>query len=92
MGKPEARPLIPPAVSFESLKGGELGRAQRVVPEGEVLSDDEKAERAENSMLKRETDAFIKKDTGLSPKEADDLADQWLKTHGAGDLVNPDLK
>lgn len=60
MEKPEAKPPVPPVVSFESLKGGEWGSIQRVVPEGEVLSDD--------------------------------LADQWLNEHGAGDLVDPGLK
>ena len=87
----------PPKVSLDALKTKEIsaiqGRPGRIVNPLDVEeAQSEQAEIRSNARLASEIDREIKATTGLSPKEADDLADQWLKMHGAGDLVDPELK
>lgn len=92
---------IPPAsldvVSLDTLKDGEIakiqGRRGRIIGPADITdAKNDQVEIRGNARLANEIDREIKRTTGRTPKETDDLADQWLKEHGAGDLVDPNLK
>lgn len=94
---PPINPLQLNVVSFDDLRDREIsliqGNRGRILdPMDTETGRNEQADTRANARLANEIDREIQRSTGLSRKQTDDLADEWLKEHGAGDLVDPNLK